>query len=256
MAALLIVGVVVVLVLLYTADRLRQARSRARLLHAMNDRLTVAAAQIDQEQERRQRAARASAELTSVMPAINRPPLTLPGVAGHEPDPAGGEPARAGQPAANDAGPPGAAPVTEAPVTEAPVAEAPVAEEPAGAEPAAEEPAAGEPVAEQPAAGEPVAEAGPPAALEPLTAEPAAEAGEGQAARPAENTLTLPGLELGEVPPPPRPAGEGTLIMSPVPVPGARDAAAAGGAPTGKRPAGRRPGSGYQQANPIQPGGS
>ena len=98
MAALLIVGVVVVLVVLYATDRVRKARSRARLLHDMNDRLTVAAAQIDQEQERRRAVARSSAELTSVMPAIKRPPLTLPGVAGHEPEPA--EEDAAGAPAA------------------------------------------------------------------------------------------------------------------------------------------------------------
>jgi len=218
MAALLIVGVgvVVVLVLLYATDRVRKAKSRARLLHAMNDRLTVAAAQIDQEQDRRRAVARSSAELTSVMPAIKRPPLTLPGVPGHGPDPAEEDAAGARPPAAGEAEPP-----------------------------AAEVPAAAEP-----------------GALEPGPEEPAAEVGEGRADRPAENTLTLPGLELGEVPAPGlRLTGEGTLIMSAVPVPDPRDGAAPGGAagpeagPAGGAP-GPRPRSGYEQANPGEPGSS
>ncbi len=122
MAALLIVGVIVVLVLLYTADRVRKARSRARRLHAMNDRLTVAAAQIDQEQDRRRAVARASAELTSVMPAIKRPPLTLPGVAGHEPGPPQDDQA------AGDARPAAEEPVTEGPAAQEPGTEEPVAQ--------------------------------------------------------------------------------------------------------------------------------
>jgi hypothetical protein len=254
MAALLIVGVVVVvvLVLLYAVDRLRQARSRARLLHAMNDRLTVAAAQIDQEQERRHRVARASAELTSVMPAIGRPPLTLPGAAGHEPGLAGEQAAATGQPAAEKAGPAepsGGAAVTGDPAPEEPAAAAPAAAAPAVADPAAE-------------AADPAAEAEPPAAAGPGAGEPAIQAGGGQPGRPAENTLTLPGLKPGGVPAPPlRLTGEGTLIMSPVPVPGGRDGAAAGGAaqPEARRArggTGPRPRSGYQQANPNRPGGS
>lgn len=242
MAALLIVGVVVVLVVLYATDRVRKAKSRARLLHAMNDRLTVAAAQIDQEQERRRAVARSSAELTSVMPAIKRPPLTLPGVGGHEPEPAEEDAAGARPPAVGEAAP------------DEPAGQPPAPEEPAE-EPAAE----AEPVAEL--AAEPVAElaAEDPGALEPGPEEPAAEAGED---RPAENTLTLPGLELGEVPPPRlRLTGEGTLIMSAVPVPGARHGAAPGGAagpeagPAGGGP-GPRPRSAYEQANPGQPGSS
>jgi len=219
MAALLIVGVaVVVLVLMYAADRVRKGRSRARLLHAMNDRLTVAAAQIDQEQDRRRAVSRASAELTSVMPAIRRPPLTLPGVRGHEPAPAEEDAAAAGPPAAGEGAP-------DEPAAEAPAAEEPAAEEPAAAEPAAE-----------------------PGAPEPE--QPAAQAGGGRTDRPAENTLTLPGPELGEVPAPRlRLTGDGTLIMSVAPMPGARDDAAPGGP-------GPRPGSGYKQANSREPGSS
>ncbi len=203
MAALLIVGVVVALVLLYTADRVRKARSRARLLHAMNDRLTVAAAQIDREQERRQAVARASAELTSVMPAIKRPPLTLPGVAGHEPGPPDDGPAAGDEPPARAA------------------AGEPAAEEPPAQDPAAEEPAAGEPATGGPAAGEPVAE-------EPVAgADPARDGG--RAGRPAEHTLTMPGLEPGGAPVPPlRLTGEGTLIMAPLPAPPGGGGAAPG----------------------------
>ena len=229
MAALLIAGVVVVvLVLLYAADRVRKAKSRARLLHAMNDRLTVAAAQIDQEQDRRRAVARSSAELTSVMPAIKRPPLTLPGVPGHGPDPAEEDAAGARPPAAGEAAP------------DEPAGEPPAAEEPAAEEPAPEKPAA-EPAAEEPAAAELAAEE--PGALEPGPEEPAAEAGEGRADRPAENTLTLPGLELGEVPAPRlRLTGEGTLIMSAVPGPGRPRRCRAGcRGGTGSGTAGRRP---------------
>ena len=91
-------------------------------------------------------------------------------------------------------------------------------------------------------AAEPVAElaAEDPGALEPGPEEPAAEAGED---RPAENTLTLPGLELGEVPPPRlRLTGEGTLIMSAVPGAGrpprcrARRRGGAGSGTGGRRP--------------------
>src|ERR1700691_3437046 len=83
MAELLIVVVVVVVVLGYAADRARKLRARARRLSGMNDRLDVAAAKVDEEQQRRRARTMASAELTSVMPAIKRPPLTIPGMAGH-----------------------------------------------------------------------------------------------------------------------------------------------------------------------------
>jgi hypothetical protein len=82
MAELLILVVIAGVVLLYGADRARKLRARARRMGAMNDRLDVAAAKIDEQQERKQARVRASAELTSVLPAIKRPPLTLPGVSG------------------------------------------------------------------------------------------------------------------------------------------------------------------------------
>lgn len=95
MAELLILVVVAGLVLLYAADRARKLRARARRMGAMNDRLDAAAAKVDEQQERKQARVRASAELTSVLPAIKRPPLTLPGVPGpaagpEEEDPAAG----------------------------------------------------------------------------------------------------------------------------------------------------------------------
>ena len=92
MVDLLIAGAfVVLLVLLYLAERVIKARARARRLHSVGDRLVAAAARVDQQQEERRAQTRASAALTSVMPAIKRPPLSLPGVAaksGARPKPA------------------------------------------------------------------------------------------------------------------------------------------------------------------------
>ena len=129
MAELLIVVVIVAAVLLYAADRARKLRARARQMSGMNDRLAAAAAKIDAEQQRKRARVRASAELTSVLPAIKRPPLTIPGMGGHE---AGDEEAA---PAADDA--PGAAGAPAAgearAAAEAPAAQAPAAEAPAAA---------------------------------------------------------------------------------------------------------------------------
>jgi type II secretory pathway pseudopilin PulG len=99
MAELLVLVVIAGLVLLYAADRARKLRARARRMGAMNDRLDVAAAKVDKQQERKQARVRASAELTSVLPAIKRPPLTLPGVPGPATEPEEEEPAAA-EPAA------------------------------------------------------------------------------------------------------------------------------------------------------------
>lgn len=92
MAELLILVVIAGVVLLYAAERARKLRARARQMSAMNERLDVAAAKVDEQQERKQARVRASAELTSVLPAIKRPPLTLPGVPGPAAEP-GDEPA-------------------------------------------------------------------------------------------------------------------------------------------------------------------
>lgn len=78
MVDLLVVVVVVAIPVLYAMDRVIKARAQARRLRNMTDRLTAATARTDRQQEKQQAVARASAELTSLMPAINRPPLTLP----------------------------------------------------------------------------------------------------------------------------------------------------------------------------------
>jgi type II secretory pathway pseudopilin PulG len=80
MAGLVILGVIAAIVLLYAADRAGRARIRARRLRSMSERLAAAAVRAEKQQAKRQAADVASAELTSVMPAINlRPPVTLPG---------------------------------------------------------------------------------------------------------------------------------------------------------------------------------
>jgi len=61
------------------ADRAVQARVRARRLRSMSERL-AAAVRAEEQQAKRQAADAASAELTSVVPAINlRLPAKLPG---------------------------------------------------------------------------------------------------------------------------------------------------------------------------------
>ena len=62
-----------------------KARAQVRRLRTMTDRLTAATARADEEQEQRQAADQASAALTSVMPAIKRPPLSAPRT-GQDPD--------------------------------------------------------------------------------------------------------------------------------------------------------------------------
>jgi type II secretory pathway pseudopilin PulG len=80
MAELVILGAIVAILLLYLADRAVKARNRSRRMSRMNRRLVAAAARAEEQQAKRQAADAASAELTSVMPAINfRPPVTLPG---------------------------------------------------------------------------------------------------------------------------------------------------------------------------------
>jgi type II secretory pathway pseudopilin PulG len=85
MAGLLIVGVVATVILLYLADRVIKARAQARRLREMDGRLAAAAARVDEQQAEKRAASRASDALTNVMPAIKRPPLSLPGLAPHEP---------------------------------------------------------------------------------------------------------------------------------------------------------------------------
>ncbi len=77
MLVLLIAAMIIVPILLYAADRVIKARKQTRRLRMMSDRLAAATARGEAQRQQRTAAAAASAELTSVMPAINRPPLTL-----------------------------------------------------------------------------------------------------------------------------------------------------------------------------------
>lgn len=77
-AGLVVIGFVGVLFVLYAADRLLKARAQTRRLRAMSTRLDAASARAEEQQEHRQEAAQASAALTSFMPAIKQPPLTVP----------------------------------------------------------------------------------------------------------------------------------------------------------------------------------
>lgn len=84
MVGLLLGGLVGAVLVLYAVDRLVKARAQFRRLRTMSDRLSAAAARSEKQQEQRQAAEHASQELTSVIPAIKRPPLTLPVSAGDE----------------------------------------------------------------------------------------------------------------------------------------------------------------------------
>ena len=91
MTGLLLVGVLVVLIALYLAERFLKARAQARRLQEMNDRLGAVTARVDEQQARKRAQSQAREALTNVMPAINRPPLSLPGVPA--PGPARAKPA-------------------------------------------------------------------------------------------------------------------------------------------------------------------
>ena len=82
-AGLVVAGFIGLVLVLYAADRIVKARAQVRRLRSMSDRLAAATARAEEQQERRQAAERASQELTSVLPAIQRPPLTVPGMRPH-----------------------------------------------------------------------------------------------------------------------------------------------------------------------------
>ena len=67
-----------VVIAAYAADRVWKARTQIRRLHKMNDRLAAAAARADRQQEQLVAREQASAELTAFIPAIGRPPSSLP----------------------------------------------------------------------------------------------------------------------------------------------------------------------------------
>jgi hypothetical protein len=88
---LLVVVVVGAVPVLYAADRIIKARAQARRLRTMSERLAAATVRADEQQEKRQEVANFSAALTSVMPAIKRPPLSLPNASSQD-GPLPGEP--------------------------------------------------------------------------------------------------------------------------------------------------------------------
>lgn len=83
MVGLVIGGVVGAVLVLYAADRALKARAQVRRLRSMSDRLAAAATRSEEQEEQRQVAAQASEALTSVLPAIKRPPLSVPGMRSH-----------------------------------------------------------------------------------------------------------------------------------------------------------------------------
>lgn len=240
MAELLILVVIAGVVLLYAADRARKLRARARQMSAMNERLDVAAAKVDEQQERKQARVRASAELTSVLPAIKRPPLTLPGAPGPaaepEDEPAAVEP---------EAGP--AAEAAPAVADETPAA--------TGTPATAEDMDTPD---ETPAADNPPATADDPAPADnpPALADAGNTPGDGAGAEESpgaqgapEGTLTM-GRVTPDATPAPKPqvTSDGTLIMPSVP--------GQGPAPAGEDalpPAPPRPRSGTGQSRTGQP---
>jgi hypothetical protein len=199
MAELLVVVVVVVVLLMYVADRVRKLRTRARQMAGMNDRLDAAAEKVDKEQRQKRAVVRASAELTSVMPAIKRPPLTIPGLAG--PGDAADEPD-------GEAAPDAVRPAAKSlPAGEVPAAAAGGACAEAGspAEPSADE-----------TEDTPDGHDTPGAEPAPASAERAAAA---PAPRLADDTLSMPAAIATDDMPVPKiqVTSEGTLIMRPVP---------------------------------------
>ena len=83
MTGLLVIGFVGAVIVFYAADLLLKARTRARRMREMSQRLAAATDRADRQQQHHQAAARASVALTSVLPAITRPP----GDPAHRPGP-------------------------------------------------------------------------------------------------------------------------------------------------------------------------
>jgi hypothetical protein len=78
MTVLLAAVLVGAVILIFAVDRLLKLRVRARRMRTMRRRLAAATVRAEEQQEQRKDVARASGALTSVMPAIERPPLALP----------------------------------------------------------------------------------------------------------------------------------------------------------------------------------
>jgi hypothetical protein len=79
-AGLILVGIVGLVLVLWAADRLYKAHVAARRRRMMTSRLTAATERADRQQDERHADAQAGAALTSFMPAIKHPSLTVPGV--------------------------------------------------------------------------------------------------------------------------------------------------------------------------------
>ncbi|HZC40091.1 MAG TPA: hypothetical protein VE343_05415, partial [Streptosporangiaceae bacterium] len=78
---LIVVGIVVLICAAYLGERVLKARRGARHREQMASRLAAAAVRAEEQEAKRQRSVTAGAALTSVMPAINRPPDTMEDVA-------------------------------------------------------------------------------------------------------------------------------------------------------------------------------
>jgi len=77
---LLLAGFAGALLALFAADRVVKAVTRARRRRVMRARLAAAAVRAERQQAQHQASVRASKALTSVIPAIQRPPITIPGM--------------------------------------------------------------------------------------------------------------------------------------------------------------------------------
>lgn len=80
MKVLIVVGIVALVCVLVAAERVIKLRQQARQRRDMAYRLSTAAARAVVAERKREAAAAASAQLTSVMPAINHPKATFDGV--------------------------------------------------------------------------------------------------------------------------------------------------------------------------------
>jgi Flp pilus assembly protein TadB len=83
MGVLIVLAVVMAAGVAWTADREVRRRRQRRWHREMARRLAAASARAEAAERSRQAALAASAELTSVMPGINRPRPTLSGVLAH-----------------------------------------------------------------------------------------------------------------------------------------------------------------------------
>jgi hypothetical protein len=77
---LLLAGFAGALFVAFAADRVVKALARARRRRAMQARLAAAAIRAEEQRQRQQASVQASKALTSVIPAIQQPPLTIPGM--------------------------------------------------------------------------------------------------------------------------------------------------------------------------------